>query len=260
MRVADWIVWNLARLVALPILYVYPLRMRRFGVEHLPRDGRVLIVCNHVSVGDPIVLMAAARKRRTSMIAKKELFANPLFGFVLRCLRAIPLDRSKPADFRCIRRALALLESGEAITIFPEGHVSRRGTMRRGAPGAGFFALRPGVTVVPAVCWNTQLFRGPARVMFGPPVDMSGIDAPTRHERNRIATDRIMTALAELLPAVGGPRQDPPVGPQRPIDRRRGIWFPPPDAADEPEAQAVPASRTGRAPDEGAYDRRSTRR
>ena len=242
--IADWIVWNLSRLIVLPVLYLYPLRMRRYGVEHLPRTGPVLIVCNHVSVADPIVLMAAARKRRTSMIAKRELFQkHPVFGWLLRCYRAIPLDRSKPADFTAIRRACALLEEGHAVVVFPEGHVSRRGTMRRGAPGAGMFGLRPGVTVVPAVVWDTQLFRGPARVRFGPPVDLSDIEAESRHERNRLATDRVMTVLSELLPSVGGPVQDPPVGPQRLIDRTRGIWFPPPDAdADpDPEAEAVAA-------------------
>ena len=242
--IADWLLWTLSRLIVLPVLYIYPLRMRRFGVEHLPRTGPVLIVCNHVSVADPIILMAAARKRRTSMVAKRELFQkHPVFGWLLRTYRAIPLDRAKPADFAAIRRACALLDQGEAVVVFPEGHVSRRGTMRRGAPGAGFFGLRPGVTVVPAVIWDTQLFRGPARVRFGPPVDLSDIAAPSRHERNRLATDRIMTVLAELLPGVGGPVQDPPVGPQRPIDRTRGIWFPPPghdqDADAEPEAVAA---------------------
>ena len=239
--IADWLLWHLSRLIVLPILHLYPLRMRRSGVEHIPETGPVLIVCNHVSVADPIILMAAARARRTSMIAKRELFQkHPVFGWLLRTYRAIPLDRSKPADFTAIRRACAILDEGEVVVVFPEGHVSRRGTMRRGAPGAGFFGLRPGVTVVPAVIWNTQLFRGPARLRFGPPIDLSDIEAPSRHECNRLATDRVMTALAEMLPSVGGPVQDPPVGPQRLIDRTRGIWFPPPgadaDADAEPEA------------------------
>lgn len=235
--VADWALWHVSRLIVLPVLYLYPLRMRRYGVENVPQTGPVLLVCNHVSVADPIILMAAARKRRTAMIAKRELFQkHPVFAWILRTYRSIPLDRSKPADFTAIRRAVQLLDEGHAVVVFPEGHVSRRGTMRRGAPGAGFFGLRPGVTVIPAVIWNTQLFRGPARLRFGPPVDLSDIDAPSRHERNRLATDRVMTALAEMLPSVGGPAQEAPVGPQRLIDRTRGIWFPP---EAEPEAVAA---------------------
>lgn len=243
--IADWLLWHLSRLIVLPILHLYPLRMRRSGVEHIPETGPVLIVCNHVSVADPIILMAAARARRTSMIAKRELFQkHPVFGWLLRTYRAIPLDRSKPADFTAIRRACAILDEGEVVVVFPEGHVSRRGTMRRGAPGAGFFGLRPGVTVVPAVIWDTQLFRGPARLRFGPPIDLSDIEAPCRHERNRLATDRVMTALAEMLPSVGGPVQDPPVGPQRLIDRTRGIWFPPPGADADADADAEPEAVT----------------
>ena len=71
-EIADWILWHLSRLIVLPVLYLYPLRMRRFGVQHVPRSGPVLIVCNHVSVADPIILMAAARKRRTAMVAKPD--------------------------------------------------------------------------------------------------------------------------------------------------------------------------------------------
>ena len=243
--IADRILWHLSRLIVLPVLYLYPLRMRRFGVEHVPKHGPVLIVCNHVSVADPIILMAAARTRRTAIIAKRELFQkHPVFGWLLRTYRAIPLDRSKPADFTAIRRAAELLDEGHAVVVFPEGHVSRRGTMRRGAPGAGFFGLRRGVTVIPAVIWNTQLFRGPARLRFGPPIDLSDIEAASRHERNRLATDRVMTVLAEMLPSVGGPVQEAPVGPQRLIDRTRGIWFPPPDA--DPDADAEPEAVAAR--------------
>lgn len=227
MRVMEWVIWNLGRLLALPLLYAPPLRMRRRGQEHLPKTGPVLIVCNHVSVADPIVLMAAARSRRTSMMSKAELFETPVFGFMLRCLRAFPIDRSKPADFRSVRRALALLEEGHAVVVFPEGHVSRSGRMRRGAAGAGMFALRSGAPVIPAVVWHTQQFKGPARVLLGPPVDMSGIVPGPRKARNREATDRIMTTLSRMVAELGGPVQEPPVGPQRPIDKQRGIWFPP---------------------------------
>jgi 1-acyl-sn-glycerol-3-phosphate acyltransferase len=237
MRVMDWVIWNLGRVVALPLLYAPPLRMRRHGHEHLPASGPVLIVCNHVSVADPMVLMAAARSRRTSMMSKAELFRTPGFGFMLRRLRAFPIDRSKPADFGAIRHALGLLERGHAVVVFPEGHVSRSGRMRRGASGAGMFAQRPGVTVIPAVAWHTQRFKGPARVVFGPPIDMSDIAPGPRKARNREATDRIMAILARMVAEAGGPVQDPPVGPQRPIDKRRGIWFPPPEP--EPELAQV---------------------
>lgn len=224
-RAIDRIAWALSRLLVMPLLYLPPLRMRRRGVENLPRTGPLLIVCNHVSVADPLVMMAAARPRRTAMMSKSELFKNRIVSAILHAVRAFPIRRGQ-ADFRAVRHACRLLESGECVVVFPEGHVSRTGHMRRGHPGAGMFALRPGVTVVPAATWDTQLFRGPARVMFGPPIDMSDIAPGPRKQRNREATDRIMSVLCEMVAELGGPVQPPPVGPVRPEDRRRGLVVP----------------------------------
>lgn len=214
----DSLVWLVSRLTVLPLLHAPPLRMRRRGAEHVPRSGPVLIVCNHVSVADPIVLMAAARPRRTSMMAKSELFRGRVSGWYLRCVRAFPVRRGG-ADIAAVRHAIRLLEAGECVVVFPEGKVSRSGMMRRGHPGAGMFALRPDVAVVPAVTWDTQLFRGPARVVFGPAIDMSDIPPGPRKRRNRDATDRIMTVLAGMVADAGGPVQDPPLGPPDPRPR-----------------------------------------
>lgn len=219
--------WAVAHVIVLPLLYLPPLRMRRRGTEHVPRTGPLLIVCNHVSVCDPLVLTAAARFRRTSMMAKAELFGNPVVSVLLRIQRAFPIRRGV-GDVSAIKHALSVLERGECLVVFPEGHVSRTGHMRRGHPGAGMFAQRPGVTVIPAVCWDTQLFRGPARVVFGPPVDVSNLSGTSRKARNREATDRIMTALCGMAIAVGAPLQDAPVGPIRPKDMKRGFVDPDP--------------------------------
>lgn len=223
--VIDRVAWALSRVLVMPLLYIPPLRMRRRGTENIPASGPLLIVCNHVSVADPLVMMAAARPRRTAMMSKSELFKNRVVRTILLAVRAFPIRRGQ-ADFGAIRHAVRLLESGECVVVFPEGHVSRTGHMRRGHPGAGMFALRPGVTVIPAATWDTQLFRGPARVTFGPPIDLSGLTEGPRKQRNREATDRIMTVLCEMVTELGGPPQPPPVGPVRPEDRRRGLVVP----------------------------------
>lgn len=216
----DRLLWWGAQLL-LPLLYGPPLRLRRRGQHHVPRSGPVLIVCNHISVADPIAVVAGARPRRVWLMSKAELFANPVVGWLLRGLRAFPVERSR-ADFRAMRLALRLLRAGGAVVVYPEGHVSRTGHMRRGNPGAGLLAMRSGATVIPAATWDTQLFRGPARVVFGPPIDMSGIPDAPRNARNREATDRIMRVLCEMVVELGGPDQPSPVGPVRPEDRKRG--------------------------------------
>jgi 1-acyl-sn-glycerol-3-phosphate acyltransferase len=216
----DRLAWWTAHL-GLPLLYGPPLRMRRRGHENIPRSGATLIVCNHVSVADPLVAVAGARPRRVWLMSKSELFANPVASWLITSMRAFPVERSK-ADFGAMRLALRLLDAGGAVVVYPEGHVSRTGHMRRGNPGAGMLAMRTGAVVIPAVTWDTQLFRGPARIVFGPPIDLGDIPAIPRKARNREATDRIMRVLHAMVLEVGGPPQDPPVGPVRPEDRKRG--------------------------------------
>lgn len=225
----DRIVWLLSRALVMPLLYLPPLRMRRRGNENLPASGALLIVCTHVSVADPLVLMAAARPRRTHMMTKSEMFTHRPVAAFLRMVKAFPVRRGQ-ADIGAIRHALGLLADGECLVVFPEGHVSRTGHMRRGHPGAGFFSMRPGVVTVPAVVWDTQLFRGPARIVFGEPIDVSDIVAGPgpRKRRNREATDRIMERLAAMAMSVGAPLQPVPLGEPQEEDRRRGRVTPRP--------------------------------
>lgn len=230
----DRIVWLLSRALVMPLLYLPPLRMRRSGDANLPRTGALLIVCTHVSVADPLVLMAAARPRRTHMMTKSEMFKHRPVAAFLRMVKAFPVRRGQ-ADIGAIRHALGLLSDGECLVVFPEGHVSRTGHMRRGHPGAGFFSMRPGVVTVPAVVWDTQLFRGPARIVFGEPIDMSDIVAGPgpRKRRNREATDRIMVRLSEMAMALGAPLQPVPTGEPQEEDRRRGRVTPRPFPGEE---------------------------
>lgn len=230
---SDRIVWFLSRALVMPLLYLPPLRMRRRGADGLPREGPLLIVCTHISVADPLVLMAAARPRRTHMMTKSEMFRHRPIAAFLRAVKAFPIRRGQ-ADIGAIRHALDLLSQGECLVVFPEGHVSRTGHMRRGHPGAGFFSMRPGVTTVPAAVWDTQLFRGPARIVFGDPIDMSDITAGPRKRRNREATDRIMRRLAAMAMELGAPAQPDPVGEPQEEDRRRGRVTPRP-FTQEPE-------------------------
>lgn len=200
-----------------PLAYV-ALRMRRTGREHIPSDGPVLVACNHVAFIDPLLVATAMLPRLSWFMAKEELFRSRVLAPWMRRSGGFPVRRAS-ADVWAIRTARDLLARGESLMVFPEGGVTRSGHMRPGFSGAGYLALQPGVTVVPAVIWNTQRLRGPVRVIFGPPIDMDDLRASPRPGRNRRATDHIMAVLAGMVPLVGGPVQEPPVGTP---------WIPPP--------------------------------
>ena len=151
MPALDWIVWNLARLIVLPVLYGPPLRMRRRGQEHLPDDGPVLIVCNHVSFMDALVIGGSVR-RPVRFVMDHKIFGIPILGFIFRTARAIPIAPARE-DPDALARAFdqidAELADGEVVCIFPEGTLTRDGEMNEFKRGVEKILERRPVPVVP---------------------------------------------------------------------------------------------------------------
>lgn len=186
-----------------------PLRLKVLGRENLPADGPVLIVCNHISQGDPPILGVAALPRRSYYMAKIELFRIPVLRRIIHELGAFPVDRGA-SDRRALRIARDILARGDQLLMFPEGTRHKDGRLRLGLPGAGTLGLRPGVTVVPAAIWGSHRFLRRVRVAFGPPIDLSDLDSNHRSGRSQQAVDRMMAAIAALMPVVGAPAQEAP--------------------------------------------------
>lgn len=192
-----------AYLICRPLFKVL-FRLSRGGGHHVPRTGPVLFVSNHISGADPPLLGAGALPRRLHFMAKKELFAHPLGGRLIRSGGAFPVDRGG-ADRNAIRMAKDVLTRGDALLMFPEGTRSEDGRLGPAWPGAGSLALDPGVQVVPMAIWGSQRRFGPVRIEIGAPLDLSDLTEGSRAERARRAADRMMDAIAELLVAAGGP-------------------------------------------------------
>src|SRR5215207_3944376 len=94
-----------------PAILVY-FRLRRLGTEHVP-DGGVILASNHRSFLDPF-LLGVCIPRPIYFVAKRELFKNPVLGWVLNCLGAFPIKRGE-SDEESMDTARALLERGQAV-------------------------------------------------------------------------------------------------------------------------------------------------
>jgi 1-acyl-sn-glycerol-3-phosphate acyltransferase len=205
------VVYKISKLVVRLLLRIlFGFRME--GAEHEPSSGPVLIVSNHVSDLDALVVGAALR-RRVHFMAKVELFRPPLLRWWVTACGGFPVRRGE-ADRQALRTARDILERGGALVMFPEG---TRGAstrdLRPPEPGAALLALRTGATILPVAVLGTdavlprgarRLSRGVIGVRVGLPIHPNGAGKdPVRSGVDRAAVDavgrRFMGVIADLL-------------------------------------------------------------
>ena len=129
-------------------------RLRIGGLQHIPRQGGAVIAGNHPSVLDGILLLIVS-PRPVRFLVAEELFYHPLLRWAFEGMGCIPVYRTKTHNGDALRAAVAALERGEVISIFPEGTTSDEGRMRIVKRGVGLLALKTGVPVVPMVIWGS---------------------------------------------------------------------------------------------------------
>lgn len=188
------------------------------GTEFIPK-GPCVIAANHSGFLDgPLLALAYARALYTPlhMIAYSEPFAHWLWGWILRSGKCIPFGRgSRASQAAMLRTALGWLKAGEAVGIFPEGHINHRQRLNKPRSGAAMLALEAGVPIVPATVrgsaeclppgtWVPQKFRA-IRVCFGQPVELMEKEYEYRwldREQRRAMIDnvsyRVMSAISVM--------------------------------------------------------------
>jgi 1-acyl-sn-glycerol-3-phosphate acyltransferase len=177
------IIWKLAQtLCRVFTTVVFDLKV--YGVENVPKTGGVLLVSNHQSYLDP-VLVGVRLTRPLSYLAKSELFENPFLSWLIRGLNAFPV-RQGAGDVGAMKETITRLQDGNALTIFPEGTRSEDGELQPIEKGVSLVVRRAKVPVVLVIidgsfdAWpkGRVVFRGwPIRVWYGPPMDMSRMKA-----------------------------------------------------------------------------------
>ena len=144
-------------------------RLDKRGLEHIPDEGPAVIVCNHVSFVDALVIAAGCR-RPIRFVMDHRIFRIPLLNFVFRTSRTIPIapSREDPALLEKAYEEIALaLEAGDLVAIFPEGRITDTGEMYPFRNGIRRILDRTPVRVVPLALrglWGSFFSRrdGPA--------------------------------------------------------------------------------------------------
>lgn len=179
-------------------------RYRFSGKSHVPLTGPVLLVSNHQSHLDP-VLVGLACPRQLKYLARQGLFFWP-FSLWIRALGAVPIDRERGA-LAGIRTTLDLLKKGNAVVVFPEGSRTPDGKMHEMLQGFCLLARRSGATIVPVAIDGAfhamprgSAFARPARISlaFGPAITGEQYDGLDDKQLTQIVSERISMAAASL--------------------------------------------------------------
>jgi 1-acyl-sn-glycerol-3-phosphate acyltransferase len=190
-----------------PFFHVY-FRMRRIGLEYLPKTGPVIVAANHRSFLDPFVIGTMARRPMYYM-AKKELFSKRWQAWILNRLGAFPVDRGG-SDEESVKTARAILDRGGIVLIFPEGTRIRPGALGTPHRGVGRLALQTGAPVVPMSVIGTEAIRRGWRIRphkvalrAGRPLRFPILPDPSR-ELAAAVTARIWPCVALQWEWLGG--------------------------------------------------------
>ena len=178
-------------------------RLTVIGEERLPRTGAAVIVANHISWLDPIILPLAL-PRKPAFLAMEELWRMRGVRLVMRAYGplAIPLNRGA-VDATALKRSLRALRDGALLIVFPEGGISTDGRLRPFHRGAALMAARTRAPLIPVAIMGTADALPLGRIMPRPrPVTVRiGIPlAPPSPEREDL--DRATDAAAAQIAAM----------------------------------------------------------
>ena len=195
-RAGMWGAWTGVRLAGI--------RVRTIGLDKVDPARTYIFMSNHVSNIDPPVLLPLI-PRRTSVMAKKELFRYPLLGRTMRMGSLVPVDRgNRDAGIAAVRAAAAVIEQGVNMTIYVEGHRSFDGRLLPFKKGPFYLATQCNVPVVPVTIAGSHYIMpkqrfairpGTVTVTFHDPIE------PKNFGGRECLMVRVREAINSALPA-----------------------------------------------------------
>ena len=168
--------YRIGWLIVVPLFMLYT-RLTISGKEHLPTEGAFILAPNHRSYLDT-PFAGTVRWKRMRFMGKDSMWENKLFGWILSALGAFPVTRGT-ADREALKRAIAVLEMGEPLVLFPEGERKQGREIQPLFDGAVYMAFRAGVPIVPVGIGGSErvmpkgakfVYPRKVHVAIGPPI------------------------------------------------------------------------------------------
>lgn len=214
----DW-TYHLAKAILKPWLAGW-FRWSIEGRENIPQRGPALIAFNHIAYLDPLAAAYVVDSvgRRPRFLAKSELFQDKRIAWVLKGAKQIEVRRGTREAPMALHNAVAALERGECVVVFPEGTITTDPDLKPmpAKTGIARLALKTNAPLLPCALWGTQNIwpKGYAKrwwpprqdilVRVGRPMQIAG-DPDSTEDWKRVGAevmDSIATLAASLRPAV----------------------------------------------------------
>lgn len=153
---------TMVRLYIGSLVPILQIRIHKTGLEKLPKNGRFLLVCNHISDADPVVLLHCFADQQLAFITKRENYAMFLVGKIMHKLLCQPVNRENDREaLKTILKCIQLIKDDEvSIAVFPEGYIHDDRKLHHFRHGVFKIATKTGVPIVVCTLKNTlQIFE-----------------------------------------------------------------------------------------------------
>lgn len=193
-------------IVKFALLFIF--RIRIDGYENVPKEGGVIFAVNHTSNWDPVIA-GVSSKRQLRFMAKEELFKNPVFGRIIKKLGAFPVRRGRN-DIGAIKAAMKILNSGNVLLMFPEGHRVKNNRVVKAKPGVALIAQMTKVPVVPVNISGKYAWMQKITATYGKPIYLDEYyGQKLSQEKIQEIADGILSSIRELDPKLTEGRIEP---------------------------------------------------
>ena len=181
------------------------------GLEKTPKDGRFLLVCNHLNDIDPPVLLKCFKKSQLAFISKRENDAMFMVGNLMHRLMAQLINRENDREaLKTILKCIKLIQEDEvSIAVFPEGYISKNHHLQKLRCGVMKIATKAKVPIAVCTIQGTDKVVGNLKRLRSTPIELHLIDLiSVEDQQGRTATD-IGEQIYQMMAADLGPDYAP---------------------------------------------------
>lgn len=187
---------GIAKLYVEAAVFLVQARVHTTGMEQLPKEGRFMLVCNHLNDMDPVILLNQFRDKELAFISKRENSTMFIVGKIMHKLQSQLINRENDREaLKTILKCISILKEDKAsIAVFPEGYIKGDSLLHHFRSGVFKIALKARVPIVVCTLQNTQfVFHNAKRLkptdvqlhLVGviPPEELEGVTAVNVSER-----------------------------------------------------------------------------